>query len=139
MKVLNWVIDKVYDLFEYVLMLLIVAIVVLVILWRLNGLFNTNITIVEKSQRVIEDTLESTKELLNQPSDLQGEVLTVNLPNSTSIEGIANILQKFQIINDTESFVQYMQEQKLTEKIVYGSHELKVGSTNEEVAKQITE
>lgn len=38
MKAINFIIDTLYDIFEYILMLLIVGIAVLVILWRLEVL-----------------------------------------------------------------------------------------------------
>lgn len=57
MKAINFIIDTLYDIFEYILMLLIVGIAVLVILWRLEVLFNEQLPIVSKTSSAIETTL----------------------------------------------------------------------------------
>lgn len=64
MKAINFIIDTLYDIFEYILMLLIVGIAVLVILWRLEVLFNEQLPIVSKTSSAIETTLGIEKVLL---------------------------------------------------------------------------
>lgn len=50
MKAINFIIDTLYDIFEYILMLLIVGIAVLVILWRLEVLLMNSFLLYLKPQ-----------------------------------------------------------------------------------------
>ncbi len=136
MKFLNWMIDTVYDLFEYLIMLAVVLIAVFVIFWRLDGLFGNTLSIVSKPGQVIESTIQTTKESVSQilnSTSLEGETLEVNIPKGTGSEGIANILFEYELIKDKVAFVEKLDSEFNTENLPSGSFEFKIGNSEEEI------
>lgn len=136
MKILNWMIDTVYDLFEYLIMLAVVLIAVFVIFWRLDGLFGDTLSIVSKPGQVIESTIQTTKESVSQilnSTSLEGELLDVSIPTGTGVEGISNILFEYELIADKASFMEKLNSEFTEDNLPSGSFEFKIGNSEEEV------
>ncbi|WP_425540201.1 hypothetical protein [Microaceticoccus formicicus] len=136
MKFLNWMIDTVYDLFEYLIMLAVVTIAIFIIFWRLDGLFGSTLSIVSKPSQVVESTIKTTKESVSQilnSTSLEGEKLTVNIPEGTSSEGIANILFEYELINSKEDFIKEFDSKFTQDSLPFGSFEFEIGSSLEKI------
>lgn len=142
MKFVNWFIDTVYDLLEYLIMLLVVAIAVIIILWRLDGLFNADIPLLSSSSKAIESTIQTTRESLSDilgSTSLEGEVIEVKIPENASLESISNILFQYGLIQDKAKFEEYMKNNDLINSIKPATYEITVGNSIEEIAKIITQ
>ncbi|MDO5717912.1 MAG: hypothetical protein Q4P34_02915 [Tissierellia bacterium] len=141
MKVVNWIIDTVYDLFEYLIMLLVVVAAIFIILWRLELMFGSNLSIIAKPSEVVESTLKTTKESVSQilgSSSLEGEKIDINIPEGTSAEGIANILYEYELISDKEVFRKKLLEKIENKELPKGKYDIKIGSTEEELIEILT-
>ncbi len=136
MRFVNWLIDTIYDFFEYLIMLLVLAIAVVVILWRLDMMFNLNIPLVSRSGQVIESTIQTTKDSIKDilaGGSLEGETITVNIPEIKEVSVLSKILSEYELINDKEAFEKYINDNKLLPEIVPGKHQIKIGSSVEEI------
>lgn len=132
MKAINFIIDTLYDIFEYILMLLIVGIAVLVILWRLEVLFNEQLPIVSKTSSAIESTLGIEKSAtLN--SSLIGEKIKVNISEGTSLEGITKILFDYELISDKFVFLKLLNDNFTEENKPFGEFQFTYGQSNEDI------
>lgn len=132
MKAVNFIIDTLYDILEYILMLLIVGIAVLVILWRLEVLFNEQLPIVSKTSSAIESTLGIEKSAtLN--SSLIGEKIKVNISEGTSLEGITKILFDYELISDKFVFLKLLNDNFTEENKPFGEFQFTYGQSNEDI------
>lgn len=132
MKLVNWVLDRAYDFFEYMLMVIILVIAIFVIMWRLDSLFDTNLEIFAESERrfsAIEQNIS------NHP--LYGESIEVIIPKGTSAEGIANILYEFELIKDRKVFMDIFANSLGSDNLPSGTFNLEYGYSNEKIVKEL--
>lgn len=102
----------------------------------MDGLFGSTLSIVSKPSQVVESTIKTTKESVSQilnSTSLEGEKLTVNIPEGTSSEGIANILFEYELINSKEDFIKEFDSKFTQDSLPFGSFEFEIGSSLEKI------
>lgn len=137
MKILNWLIDTLYDLFEYLLMFVILVIVMLVIFWRLNILFGAEIDS-NSPKKAIQDTLKNTKNVVTDiisDSDLTGKEVEINIPKASNEDSIATILFEYELITDKEEFKNELVKSFKDKELPYGTFTIEIGKTTKEIIK----
>lgn len=137
MKILNWLIDTLYDLFEYLLMFVILVIVMLVIFWRLNILFGAEIDS-NSPKKAIQDTLKNTKNVVTDiisDSDLTGKEVEINVPKASNEDSIATILFEYELITDKEEFKNELVKSFKDKELPYGTFTIEIGKTTKEIIK----
>lgn len=137
MKILNWLIDTLYDLFEYLLMFVILVIVMLVIFWRLNILFGAEIDS-NSPKKAIQDALKNTKNVVTDiisDSDLTGKEVEINIPKASNEDSIATILFEYELITDKEEFKNELVKSFKDKELPYGTFKIEIGKTTKEIIK----
>ncbi len=128
MRAFTWIIDTIYDLFEYLLMLLIIGLAIVVIIWRLQLLFGTNIEFLAKGSQVVDTVSEKLDS-----SSLVGESVDVVIPAGTSAEGIGNILFEYGLIADKEAFAKDFGLALGAKELPSGNFKFTIGQNSEEI------
>ena len=156
--------DFIYDGIDYIMIIGVIAIVALIINWRLNGLFaeDGRNTIPKKQVQVINNTpsvsndknrdkpnenddldkntkdniQDDNKENLDEPnSDI---LVKISIPAGSLPSKIGSILESNGLVKDKNEFVQKAIELKLETKLKYGEFEISKNSSIEEILKILT-
>lgn len=80
------------------------------------------------------DTLEEDYADRSDDTEAADAYININIPYGTKATQVANELYDAGIIDDADSFKEYLIEKKLTKKIRTGSYRIKQGSTYDEIA-----
>ncbi len=128
--------DFLYDSVDYLLMLLVIAIVAGIIGWRLDILFANDLP--ENVPK--KDEIEASKEKetqQNKDSDStkkdNEETVKIVIPKGSSGEEIADILLEKNLIKDKKEFLETAEKTKLVTKLKPGEFEIKSNSSYEEI------
>lgn len=125
MKVINKLVDFAYDIFEYIILLLIIALAVLVIIWQFNLMENKSLV------RLNQSPIELTESTNLNPS-LEGREVEIVIPQGTSPSGIVNILDEYGLADDRQNLLQKM-EGISDDKLPSGSFKIPLGSSSEDL------
>ncbi|NMB08387.1 MAG: endolytic transglycosylase MltG [Tissierellia bacterium] len=143
--------DILYDGTDYIIMIITILIVVLIINWRIGGLFNRT-KIDNKEKDKIEtigennDNLEDNKD--NEPKNSENEnnsmeeespnLIIVNIPTGSLPGKIGEILESKGLVESKEEFVEKTIEMKMDTKLKSGDFEIPDNSTIEDIINIIS-
>lgn len=157
--------DIIYDGIDYIIMALVIAAVVLVINWRLGGLFAKDATdiIADNTHEIIEENndnddidesstngeqvLEKDSETAqdeetdeNQKDDInkEEEVVHINIPPGSLPAKIGDILVESGLIQDRNEFVNKVVELRMETRLKSGEYEIAKNSSLEEIIQILT-
>ncbi|NLW39847.1 MAG: endolytic transglycosylase MltG [Tissierellia bacterium] len=157
--------DIIYDGIDYIIMALVIAAVVLVINWRLGGLFAKDATdiIADNTHEIIEENndnddidesstngeqvLEKDSETAqdeetdeNQKDDInkEEEVVHINIPPGSLPAKIGDILVESGLIQDRNEFVNKVVELRMETRLKSGEYEIAKNSSLEEIIQVLT-
>lgn len=144
--------DFLYDATEYILMVAIIAIVVLVINWRLEGLFamdieNSNVqtetsdeSIVDEFSDYAEDQEdpESEENKEDDKDEAEGQIVYIEIPSGTLPGEIGNILVANNLIDSQNEFINKVIQMGVEKKLKSGSFKIAKGSSLEEIINILT-
>ena len=140
--------DILYDCVDYIIMILVVIGVVLIINWRLGGLFakDTIETPPKVSETVTKDDPANTNK--NKPNDNNDPdkdneessdiIVKIDIPPGSASSNIGEILVAKNLIKDKNDFIEKAIELKLDTKLKYGEFEIPKNSSLEEILKILT-
>lgn len=157
--------DIIYDGIDYIIIALVIAAVVLVINWRLGGLFAKDATdiIADNTHEIIEENndnddidesstngeqvLEKDSETAqdeetdeNQKDDInkEEEVVHINIPPGSLPAKIGDILVESGLIQDRNEFVNKVVELRMETRLKSGEYEIAKNSSLEEIIQVLT-
>ena len=150
-KILEKAKDFFYDATDYILILVIVASVSGIIVWRLDLLFdknsdgslvNSDVTVSEndKSSSNKKDELSSDKtdsDLIEKEKDSKKGIVNISIPEGSLPPTIANILLENGLISDKYEFLKKSQDMGLDTKLRSGEYEINKNSSLEDIVKII--
>jgi hypothetical protein len=157
--------DILYDGIDYIMMIFVVAIVALIINWRLGGLFaenaidtppkkpiqtvdnkttnekNKDKPVDDENKENIENNIENKEQDENKKDkikDNESSLVKINIPPGSLPSKIGSILVSNGLVEDKNEFVQKAIELKLETKLKYGEFEIPKDSSIEEILKILT-
>lgn len=143
--------DILYDGTDYIVMLVTILIVVLIINWRIGGLFSKNkIENKEKDNIEVigeEDETKDSEDNINNsevedneksPDEDERELVKVNIPDGLLPAKVGEILKEHGLIEDKNEFVEKTIEMGKDTKLKSGNFEIPKNSTLEEVINAIS-
>lgn len=152
-KVIDFFKDLLYDATDYALIITVVAIIAVVLIWRLSILFNLDISKepidpidippieepdnVEEPSDVTPDnppTENPTDEDPAQPDNIE---VTINIPSGSYPSDIADILLSNELISDKEEFLDRAVKLELDTKLQSGEFIIKKGLSVDDILKII--
>ncbi|NLY67393.1 MAG: endolytic transglycosylase MltG [Tissierellia bacterium] len=141
--------DILYDGTEYILMIAIIAVVVLVINWRLEGLFamdieSSNVQVEVGNESVVNefsdyvDDKEEVEEKEENENSEEAEIVNIEIPSGTLPGEIGNILASNYLIDSKDEFINKVIEMGVETKLKSGSFKIVKGSSLEEIINTLT-
>ena len=136
--------DILYDGTDYIIMVVVILIMVLVIHWRLDGLFDKSTTQIDANDQVETINKDNSEENANQDGDVSTEedekepieeenFVKINIPNDALPGKIGEILVESGLIEDKQKFVDKTVEMNADTKLRSGEFEIPKNSTLEEI------
>lgn len=122
-KITTFFKDLIYDTSHIILILAVVFTSIFLLTWRLDHLYTLALQAQKSSTASSSDKIQIEEEF-NPDLAAKGLDIMVLLPEGTDVEGIAQILLDAHLIDDAASFITYLQDNSLKDKIQYGTHEL---------------
>lgn len=138
--------DFIYDSVDYLIMITIIAIVVVVIGWRINILFKdrsieeNQITIDEREENnesAEKDNTDSAETESTDPLNT-GEIVEVVIPPGSLPSKIGEILVEKNLVETSEEFISKSQEMNLDTKFKSGNYDIENGTSLENIIKILT-
>lgn len=140
-KFTNKIKDLFYDTTDYAIILLVVVVVALIIGWRLDILFDENIDKEAAPKETIETPAEETKpkeDLIEKEKQQQKGINEVVIPEGSTPDSIAILLQEKGIIANKFQFLKRSDEMGATSKLSPGKYKFSKDTTLEDVIKEIS-
>jgi len=157
-KIINAIRDFIYTITDYGLIITVVFIMVAVLAWRFDILFNRDIE--KEAIASIPETNQTEEPVTNNPSDNEGNIddpetseepddstetptnqsdliATVEIPAGTFPSKIGDILVNSNLIDDKNEFLNRSVEMGLDTKLQSGTFEISVGTDLDEIIKII--
>ena len=138
--------DILYDGTDYIIMLVVILIMVLIIHWRLDGLFNKNTTQTKPNNQVSAMDKDDPEEDKEQDTEITTEedekenveeddqsIVTINIPHDALPGKIGEILVESGLIEDKQEFVDKTVEMNADTKLRSGEFEIPKNSTMEDI------
>lgn len=125
MKFINFLRDTIYDLYQYILMLIILGVVVFVLHHSITTMFTTDYNKIQHSavdQAKVAETREE-----------KATDFSLTIPENFSTLDISKILVDAQVITNEEQFIHYINENKLSDKLLPGQYVFHKNMTPEEI------
>ncbi|WP_237036469.1 hypothetical protein [Mediannikoviicoccus vaginalis] len=136
-RFINFIKDTIYDLNHFVFTLLIIVAVAFILQNRIRFMFSRDYSKIGGNEVKAAENVE--REALYNEDNMPDIDISVLLPEDSSPEDVARILNESNVVEDIEGFLNIINTYNLQEKIKYGDYEIKKGSTMEEVVNQITD
>lgn len=143
--------DILYDGTDYIIMLITILIVVLIINWRIGGLFSKskidnnerdNIEAIgqNKPEEYSKDNgeIEDSEEDKDISEEITDEIIKIQIPDGLLPAKVGEILEENGIIEDKNEFVQKTIEMEKDTKLKSGNFEIPKNSTLEEIINIIS-
>ena len=148
--------DILYDGTEYILMIAIIAVVALVINWRLDGLFAMNAdnsdkqvaldngSIVDDYNEYVKNTEDETPEEEEEIEDnekdakIEKVVINITIPSGALPNEIASILVSKGLVESKSEFIDKVVEMGVEKKLKSGTFKIAKGSSLEEIVNIIS-
>lgn len=129
MKIINRLIDLLYDIIEYLFLLALLALAIFVILWRFDAMYKMSFNSNDEDIKVVQE------EAFESPS-LSGEKVTVVIPKGTNPPGIVNILSEYGLIDYREEVLARLESLE-DDQLPSGSFDLSLGLSADELLKEL--
>lgn len=159
-KLINAIKDFFYESTDYAIILMIVAVIGVILIWRFNILFSFDIskdpiqdgdeipietTIPDESQENTPDGQEASDTDNENPDDSEIDDTTANetrtvmvtIPSGSSAQSIAEILYNKNLISDTDEFIQRSIALGMDTKLKSGDFEITSDMGLDEIIKEI--
>lgn len=149
--------DILYDGTEYILMVAIIAIIALVLNWRLEGLFAMDVESSDKDLETYTESIvdefseymESNKDEIateeeteetgeTEDTETKGEIVNIIIPSGTLPNEIGNILVSNGLIDSRSQFIEKVVEMGVETKLKSGTFKIAKGSSLEEIINILT-
>ena len=127
MKFINFIRDTIYDLYQYIVILAIMAIVSFILYTTIVSMYATDYNHLVSSNNK-EAVITETKEEESNNFELF-------IPESSSILDISKILVDSGVIINQEEFVNFLKENELENSLQGGSYDFKKNMTYDEIIK----
>lgn len=127
MKIINFIRDIIYDLYQYIVILAIMGIVSFVLYTTIVSMYETDY-----------NHLVSTKNkeaMITETKEKESNNFELFFPENSSILDISKILVDSGVITDQEKFVNFLQENQLENSLQSGSYNFRKNMTYEEIIK----
>lgn len=156
--IINAIRDFIYNITDYGLIIVVIVVMVLILGWRFDILFNRGIeknAISDLPQIIAEEEYNNSKnpQTPDDPDDAEnpekpegetpdtpapsGLIATVEIPEGSFPSSIAKILQSSNLISDTNEFLNRSVELGLDTKLRSGTYEIEVGTSLDDIIKII--
>lgn len=129
MKIINRLIDLLYDIIEYLFLLALLALAIFVILWRFDAMYKMSFNSNDEDIKVVQE------EAFESPS-LSGEKVTVVIPKGTNPPAIVNILSEYGLIDYREEVLARLESLE-DDQLPSGSFDLSLGLSADELLKEL--
>lgn len=156
-KIINAIRDFLYNITDYGLIITVLVIMVVILGWRFDILFNRGIekpVIAELPEMVIPDDIvnepgdtdpdnpdeQGQTEIDKEPSDNEvgsGLIATINIPDGSFPSKIGDILINSNLIDDKDEFLNRSVALGLDTKLRSGTFEIEVGTSLDNIIKII--
>jgi hypothetical protein len=143
-KIINAIKDFLYNITDYGLIITVVVIMIAVLAWRFDILFNKGIekeaiaSIPNTSQNANTNEGSSNEnEEDNDPEEVNNSVITVEIPQGSLPGVIAEILVNENLIEDENEFLSRSVSLGLDTKLQSGTYEIEKGMSIDDVIKII--
>ncbi|KAF5052415.1 endolytic transglycosylase MltG [Sedimentibacter saalensis] len=156
--IINAIRDFIYNITDYGLIIVVIVVMVLILGWRFDILFNRGIEkdkLSDLPQIIAEEEYNNSKnpQTPDDPDDAEnpekpegetpdtpapsGLIATVEIPEGSFPSSIAKILQSSNLISDTNEFLNRSVELGLDTKLRSGTYEIEVGTSLDDIIKII--
>lgn len=149
-KIIDAIKDFLYNITDYGLIIAVVAIMVAVLSWRFNILFDRSVDIDKEAIASLPESTEGTdasgsensddsnKEVSDSDNEQEsGLIATVTIPDGSLPTKIADILLNSNLIKDKDKFLSRAVELDIDTKLQSGTYEIKVGTPLDDIIKTI--
>ena len=130
--------DILYDGTDYIIMLVVVLIMILIINWRLDGLFHKNSAQTKQDKQVEDvskdnDESEPAENVVNEEDIPEEEFIKIDIPHDALPGKIGEILVEYGLVEDKQEFIDKTVEMQADTKLRSGEFEIPKDSTMEEI------
>lgn len=127
MKIVNKLIDILYDFFVYIVLLLVLSIAVVVILWRFNAMYEESLQDIEQNRIVSNEETELS--ILKANTEIK-----IIIPQGTNAIGIIKVLNSYGLNFDSEKLLSKLE--KINEReLPSGEYSLPLDSSNDDIER----
>ncbi|MDO5715951.1 MAG: hypothetical protein Q4P25_05180 [Tissierellia bacterium] len=125
MRFIRFILDTIYDLYQYILILLIVAVISLVLYSSIQHMFSTDYNQVKAGQG---DTATFTEIKEEEESTFQ-----VTIPEGFSLLDISKVLIDSKVIKNEEEFIHYIKDNNKEDLLVPGEYQFSKNMEYEDI------
>lgn len=131
MRFIRFILDTIYDLYQYILILLIITVISFVLYTSIQDMFSTDYNQVKAGQG---DTATFTEIKEEEESTFQ-----VTIPEGFSLLDITKVLIDSKVINDEEKFIHYIKDHNKENLLVPGEYQFSKNMDYEEILRLFEE
>lgn len=127
MKIVNRIVDTLYSIFEYIVLLLLIVSAIVVIGWRFNIMYEQSLVKVDNNE--VTQTSQSTEN-----KSKNDTIVKIVIPKGTKANNIVNLLKEYNLDFDSNQLLKKLESIK-EEELPSGEFELSLGSSTTEIEK----
>lgn len=127
MKIVNRIVDTLYSIFEYIVLLLLIVSAIVVIGWRFNIMYEQSLVKVDNNE--VTQTSQSTEN-----KSKNDTIVKIVIPKGTKANNIVNLLKEYNLDFDSDQLLKKLESIK-EEELPSGEFELSLGSSTTEIEK----
>lgn len=127
MKIVNRIVDTLYSIFEYIVLLIFIVSAIVVIGWRFNIMYEQSLVKVDNNE--VTQTSQSTENKAKNDT-----IVKIVIPKGTKANNIVNLLKEYNLDFDSDQLLKKLESIK-EEELPSGEFELSLGSSTTEIEK----
>lgn len=127
MKIVNRIVDTLYSIFEYIVLLILIVSAIVVIGWRFNIMYEQSLVKVDNNE--VTQTSQSTEN-----KSKNDTIVKIVIPKGTKANNIVNLLKEYNLDFDSDQLLKKLESIK-EEELPSGEFELSLGSSTTEIEK----
>jgi len=127
MKIVNRIVDTLYSIFEYIVLLILIVSAIVVIGWRFNIMYEQSLVKVDNNE--VTQTSQSTENKAKNDT-----IVKIVIPKGTKANNIVNLLKEYNLDFDSDQLLKKLESIK-EEELPSGEFELSLGSSTTEIEK----
>ncbi len=127
MKIVNRIVDTLYSIFEYIVLLILIVSAIVVIGWRFNIMYEQSLVKVDNNE--VTQTSQSTEN-----KSKNDTIVKIVIPKGTKANNIVNLLKEYNLDFDSDQLLKKLEAIK-EEELPSGEFELSLGSSTTEIEK----